>query len=198
MVTRWLVILALLLAACSGNRPGPPKNLPPPITKLELGPGDKVEIEIVGEKDLPKDFVVDSDGAIRFPLYIDPVPVQGLDPQSAGEKLKKAFVEKNVFKNPQINLRVKEYAGKTVTISGQVAKPSSVPWRANLTLIEALSECGWLTPMGDANHVFLTRQLATTGRQITVIVSVEAITEGSQPDIPLQSGDRIKVQASVM
>ena len=113
-------------------------------------------------------------------------------------KLKKAFVDKNIFKNPQINLRVKEYAGKTVTISGQVAKPSSVPWNASLTLIQALSECGWLTPMGDANHVFLTRQVAATGRQITVIVSVEAISEGSQPDIPLQAGDRIKVQASVM
>lgn len=199
MVTRWLAILILVLAAaCSGNRPGPPKNLPAPVTKLELGAGDKVEIDIVGEKDLPKDYTVTEGGAIVFPLYIDPVPVQGLDPQQASEKLKQAFIAKNIFKNPQINLRVKEYAGKTVTISGQVAKPSSVPWRSNLTLIQALSECGWLTPMGDANHVFLTRQIATTGKQITVIVSVEAISEGSQPDIPLQAGDRIKVQASVM
>jgi polysaccharide export outer membrane protein len=195
----WLGFVFVLLLACmgcSGNRPGPPKNLPAPITKLELGPGDKVEIEVVGEKDLPKDYVVTQDGMLAFPLYIDPVAVQGLDPQSATDKLKKAFVDKNIFKNPQINLRVKEYAGKTVTISGQVAKPSSVPWRANLTIVEALSECGWLTPMGDANHVFLTRQ--SLGRQVTVIISVEAITEGAQPDIPLQSGDRIKVQASVM
>ena len=196
MVTRFFAILVLVLAACSGNRPGPPKNLPAPITKLELGPGDKLDIEIVGEKDLPKEYNVDSDGCVRFPLYIDPVCVQGLDPQGATEKLKKAFVDKDVFKNPQINLRVKEYAGKTVTISGQVAKPSTVPWRANLTIVEALSECGWLTPMGDANHVFLTRQ--ANGKQVTVIISVEAITEGSQPDVPLQYGDRIKVQASVM
>lgn len=191
----WLLLFSALIA-CSGNRPGPPKNLPAPITTLELGPGDKLEIEIVGEKDLPKEYVVTQNGTLFFPLYIDPVPVQGLNPEAAREKLKTAFVEKNVFKNPQINLRVKEYAGKTVTISGQVAKPSSVPWHANLTIIQALSECGWLTPMGDANHVFLTRQ--SNGRQITVIVSVEAITEGAQPDIPLQFGDRIKVQASVM
>ena len=196
MVRRWLILLVLALAACSGNRPGPPKNLPPPITKLELGSGDKVEIEIVGEKDLPKEFVVNSDGAIAFP-YVDPIDVKGLDPQAATEKLKKALMEKRILTNPQINFRVKEYAGKTVTISGQVARPSSVPWRANLGLVEALSECGWFTPMGDTNHVFLTRQLVG-GRTIPVVISVEAITEGVQPDIPLQAGDRVKVQASVM
>lgn len=193
---RRLPAVLLVLVACSGSRPGPPKNLPAPVTKTTLGPGDKLEIEVVGEKELPKDFVVNSDGALAFP-YVDPVPVQGLDVQSAAQKLKQALVDKDVLKNPQINFRVKEYAGKTVTVSGQVVKPSSVPWRRNLTLVEVLSECGWFSPLADANHVFLTRQLEG-GKTITVVISVEAITEGQQPDIPLQAGDRIKVRASVM
>jgi polysaccharide export outer membrane protein len=197
MMRRLSTCLILSLSiACSGARPGPPKNLPAPITKTALGPGDKIEIDVVGEKDLPREFTVDSDGMLRFP-FIPPVPVQGLEPQQAKERLATALIENHVWASPQLNVRVKEYAGKTVTVSGQVAKPGSIPWKQTLGLVEALSESGWLTPLGDANHVLLTRQVAD-GRTITVVVSVEAITEGQQPDILLQAGDRIKVQASVL
>jgi protein involved in polysaccharide export with SLBB domain len=186
----------MLLVACSGARPGPPKNLPAPITKTALSQGDKLEIEVVGEKDLPKDYVVDSDGNLPFP-FIPPILVNGLEPQEAKEKLRLSLIERKVWANPQLNVRVKEYAGKTVIISGQVAKPGSVPWHQTLGIVEALSQSGWFTPLGDANHVILTRT-TTSGRTVTVVVSVEAITEGQQPDILLQAGDRIKVQASVM
>jgi polysaccharide export outer membrane protein len=192
----WLWLLAVALVACSGARPGPPKNLPPAITRTTLGPGDKIEIEVVGEKDLPKEFTVESDGTIGFP-YVPRLSIENLEPQQVAEKLKEQLVLQKILQNPQLTLRVKEYAGKKVIVSGQVQKPQSLAWRGKLGLIEAISDCGWFTPMADTNHVILTRQ-AADGRTVTVIISVEAITEGQQPDIPLQAGDRIKVQASVL
>lgn len=192
----WLCLVALALTACSGPRPGPPKNLPPAITRTTLGPGDKIEIEVVGEKDLPKEFTVESDGSIGFP-YVPRLSVENLEPQQAAEKLKEMLTQQKILRDPQLTVRVKEYAGKKVIVSGQVQKPQSLPWRGKLGLVEAISDCGWFTPMADTNHVILTRQ-AADGRTVTVIISVEAITEGQQPDIPLQAGDRIKVQASVL
>jgi polysaccharide export outer membrane protein len=192
----WLSVVAFVLTACSGPRPGPPKNLPPAITRTTLGPGDKIEIEVVGEKDLPKEFTVESDGSIGFP-YVPRLSVENLEPQQAAEKLKEMLTQQKILRNPQLTVRVKEYAGKKVIVSGQVQKPQSLPWRGKLGLVEAISDCGWFTPMADTNHVILTRQ-AADGRTVTVIISVEAITEGQQPDIPLQAGDRIKVQASVL
>lgn len=192
----WVCLVALVLVACSGPRPGPPKNLPPAITRTTLGPGDKIEIEVVGEKDLPKEFTVESDGSVGFP-YVPRLSVENLEPQQAAEKLKELLTQQKILRDPQLTLRVKEYAGKKVIVSGQVQKPQSLPWRGKLGLIEAISDCGWFTPMADTNHVILTRQ-AADGRTVTVIISVEAITEGQQPDIPLQAGDRIKVQASVL
>jgi len=191
-----LSVLTLVLAACSGPRPGPPRNLPPAITKTTLGPGDKLEIEVVGEKDLPKEFTVESDGSIGFP-YVPRLSVENLEPQQAAEKLKELLAQQKILTNPQLTLRVKEYSGKKVIVSGQVQKPQSLPWRGKLGLVEAISDCGWFTPMADTNHVILTRQTAD-GRSITVVISVDAITEGQQPDIPLQAGDRIKVQSSVL
>jgi len=195
MVRRWFGLF-LLVFACSGPRPGPPKNLPPPETKTTLGPGDKVEIEVVGERDLPKDFTVNSEGNLDFP-FVPPLPVQGLEPQGAKEALRTTLISHHVWSNPQINVRVKEYAGKTVTISGQVAKSGSIPWRANLGIVEALSDSGWFTPMADANHVILIRHTAD-GRSVTAVISIDAITEGKQRDILLQAGDRITVPASIM
>lgn len=191
-----LCLAALVLCSCSGPRPGPPKNLPPAVTKTALGPGDKLEIEVVGEKDLPKEFTVESDGSIGFP-YVPRLFVENLEPQQAAAKLKELLSQQKILRDPQLALRVKEYSGKKVIVSGQVQKPQSLAWRGKLGLVEAISDCGWFTPMADTNHVILTRQ-ASDGRSVTVIVSVEAITEGQQPDIPLQAGDRIKVQASVL
>jgi polysaccharide export outer membrane protein len=42
----------------------------------------------------------------------------------------------------------------------------------------------------------LTRQVSPT-RTVTAIVSVDAITDGTQADIPLQAGDTVKVESRV-
>ena len=44
--------------------------------------------------------------------------------------------------------------------------------------------------------MILTRQTAP-GKSVTVTVSVDAIAEGSQPDVPLQAGDSIKIDARI-
>ena len=65
-----------------------------------------------------------------------------------------------------------------------------------MKLVDALSASGWFTPMADSNHVILTRALPPN-RSVTAVVSVDAITDGAQADIPLQAGDTIKVEARV-
>ena len=65
-----------------------------------------------------------------------------------------------------------------------------------MKLVDALSQSGWFTNIADSNHVLLTRQVGK-GKTVTAEVSVDAITDGAQADIPLQAGDTIKVTARV-
>jgi polysaccharide export outer membrane protein len=187
-----LVLGALLLVACTPSRPPPPRNLPPPTPSTTVGPGDVFTVSVVGEKDLPSEYKVQPDGSINFP-YLDKVAVVGMEPQDIVVLLQHKLQEAKILKDPQISIIIKQYNSKKVTIIGQVAKPGALSFSDGMKLVEALSLAGWFTPMGDSNHVLLTRQVANN-KTVTAVVSVDAISDGAQADIPLQAGDTIKVQ----
>lgn len=192
----WLavVVMSVVSLACSGSRPGPP-NLPAPILSTTVGPGDTLEISIVGEKDLPHEFKINPDGTLDFP-YLDRIEVAGLEPQQLVDRIKSKLKDAGILSHPQVTLIVKQYASKKISIIGQVNKPGSLPWNDGLKLFEAIAQSGGFTSIADSNHVVLTRQTAP-GKSVTVTVSVDAIAEGSQPDLALQAGDSIKVDARV-
>ena len=188
------VTVMVVLTACSS--PPPPRNLPPAAPSTKLGPGDLFEVNVVGEKDLPKEYRVQPDCSIDFP-YIDRVQdVCGLEPQELVDKLRSTLKERQILTNPQVSLVVKQYASKKVSVGGQVNKPGSVSWTDGLRLFDVIHQSGGFTSIADSKHVVLTRP-TSNGKSVTVVVNVEAIGDGTQPDIPLQAGDQIKVDARV-
>lgn len=192
-VLRLVAAMALVLA-CGGSRPPSPK-LPPPVQSTTIGPGDTLEIKVVGEKELPSEFKVNPDGTLDFP-YLERFEVSGLEPQDVVDRLKQKLVAAKILKSPQVSLLVKQYASKKVSLLGQVARPGSLAWNDGMKLFEAIAQSGGFTAIADSNHVTLIRQTGK-GQSVTVTVSVDAIADGSQPDIPLQAGDSIKVDARV-
>jgi polysaccharide export outer membrane protein len=191
----YAAVFALIVVGCSSSRPPPPARLPAPVTSTTVGIGDLLAIQLVGEKDLPTDYRVAPDGTIDYP-YIGRQKVAGFEPQDLVDVLRKKLVEGNYLTNPQVSLIVKEYVSKKVTVIGQVSKPGAISWAEGMKLVEALSASGWFTPMADSNHVILTRAVPPN-KSITAVVSVDAITDGTQADIPLQAGDTIKVESRV-
>jgi polysaccharide export outer membrane protein len=187
--------LVVLVGGCRSARPPPPKNLPPPTPSTTVGPGDVFEVYVVGESNLPKEYRVQPDGSIDFP-YIDRLQVAGREPQDIVELIKGKLVENKILTNPQVSMVVKQYNSKRVSVIGQVAKPGSVPWTEGMKLVDAISQSGWFTNAADANHVLLTRYVGKN-KTVTAIISVEAISDGTQPDILLQAGDTIKVDSTV-
>lgn len=166
-------------------------NLPPPSESSVLGPGDVFTLEIVGEKDLPKEYQVAADGTVDVP-YIHTIRVAGLEAPEVARLVRKRLMEEKFLDDPSVIVQVKDYNSRRVTLLGQVAKPGSFPFTTSLTLIQAVSLAGGLTAIADADRVNVTRK-GGDGRSYTAVVSVEAITEGESPDIPLQAGDQIFV-----
>ncbi len=188
-------MVALCVVACTSSRPPPPTHLPAPVTSTTIGIGDLFTVNLVGEKELPSEFRVAPDGTIDYP-YIGRMKVAGLEPQEIVDALRKRLIEGNFLTNPQMSVIIKEYTSKKVTVIGQVGKPGAVSWNEGMKLVDALSASGWFTPMADSNHVILTRAVPPN-KSITAVVSVDAITDGTQADIPLQAGDTIKVDSRV-
>jgi protein involved in polysaccharide export with SLBB domain len=191
----FLAMVSLSILGCTSSRPPPPAHLPAPVTSTTIGIGDLFNVQLVGEKELPAEFRVAPDGTIDYP-YVGRLKVVGLEPQELVDLLRKKLIEGKFLTNPQMSLIVKEYVSKKVTVIGQVGKPGTISWTEGMKLVDALSASGWFTPMADSNHVVLTRALPPN-HSVTAVVSVDAITDGAQADIPLQAGDTIKVEARV-
>jgi protein involved in polysaccharide export with SLBB domain len=182
--------LVLVTAGCGGSNNNLRLNLPTPTEKSTVGDGDVFTMEIVGEKDLPREYQVASDGSVDLP-YIHTVAVAGLEPQEIARLVRKLLIEKGILSDPSVVVQVKEYNSRRITILGQVAKPGTFPFTPGLTLIQALSQAGGLTGIANLDKVNLTRR--TEGGSRTVVISIGTIMEGRSADIPLQSGDRIFV-----
>jgi protein involved in polysaccharide export with SLBB domain len=186
--------LALTALGCAADV-GPPRNLPAPVQSTIVGPDDLFEISVLGEKDLNQEFQVQPDGTIDFP-YVHRVKVEGLEPQEVVDLLKAKLIQEKILSDPQITLIVKQYNSKKVLITGAVQKPDSVAWNPGMTLVDAISRCGWFTQLADTGHVTLIRRVGK-GRTIKAVVSVDAITHHTQEDVMLQPGDTINIEQRV-
>jgi polysaccharide export outer membrane protein len=185
-----VVALAVASAACSGPTRNPKLALAPPSEKTIVGAGDVFTMEIVGEKDLPKEYTVSSNGTVDLP-YVQTLDVAGLEPQEIARLIRQRLIEKKILNDPAVIVQVKEYNSRRVVLLGQVAKPGTFPLTSGLTLIQAISLAGGLTAIANDDRVTLTRKVGDKTQ--TVVLSVEAITSGNSEDIPLQAGDRIYV-----
>jgi polysaccharide export outer membrane protein len=188
------IVVFVANAACGHSRPGPAR-LPPPALSTIVGPGDLFEVSVLGEKEIPREFRVQPDGTIDFP-YLDRVAVAGLEPQQIEELLKKELASRKILIDPQVTLVVKQYNSKKVSIVGAVQKPGSLAWSEGMKLVDAISLAGGLTALADGDHVRITRNVGSS-KTVTATVSVDDITDGKSPDIPLQAGDTIKVDQRV-
>jgi polysaccharide export outer membrane protein len=186
----FLVFVAVLAAGCGGGGGAQRVSLPAPSEKTVIGPGDVFTMEIVGEKDLPREFQVASDGTADLP-FVQTIEVAGLEPQEIARRIRKMLIDKKVLVDPIVIVQVREYNSRSVILLGQVAKPGSFPLTPGLTLLQAISLAGGLTAIANDDRVSLTRKVGKSTK--TVVLSVDRITEGEAQDVPLQAGDRIYV-----
>ena len=192
---RWLLryLTCALLAcsvACASAADNTKLNLPPPVESTTVGPGDVFQMQIVGEKDLPGEYQIASDGTVDLP-YLHRVEVKGLEPQEIARLIRTKLIEKQILTDPSVVVAVKEYNSKRIVLLGQVQKPGSFPLSPGLTLIQAVSLAGGFTSIANTSRVNLTR--SSKGGSRTVQVNLDEITGGRSPDIPLQAGDRVYV-----
>lgn len=187
----FVLTVGMSVPGCGRNYPPPPK-LPDPVVNQQVGPGDLIEVIVVGEEKLPHEYEVQPDGTLSFPYVDKPLKVAGLEPRQIATSLRDSLIEAKFLQSPQVQVKVKAYNSKKIQVIGQVAKQGPLPYQDGMTLVQAISAAGWFTPLADTNHVQIIRQVQSGGA-VNAIVSVDAITDNARPDIKLQQGDTIKV-----
>ncbi|WP_086617211.1 XrtA/PEP-CTERM system exopolysaccharide export protein [Erythrobacter tepidarius] len=199
-----LGLAPLLLAACAGTGPElPPANYSAsPIVPSEpytIGPLDEITIHVWRNPELSAEKVrVRPDGRLTIPLVQD-IPAVGktatqLQEYIAGELSK--YIEQ-----PIVSVIVNTPEGnftQQVRVIGATAQPASLPYRANMTVLDAMIAVGGLSEFAAGNSAKLIRQNRETGKQEEYRLRLsDLIRRGdASANVMLMPGDTIIIPES--
>lgn len=113
-------------------------------SEYEIGPGDTISIQVLGQSDMTGDFRVDAEGLLNFPI-LGKVKASGHSIADLERKLTTLLAD-GYLRRPQVSVSIKEYASQKVFVTGEVLKPGPYALKVDRSLLALLSDVGGLGP----------------------------------------------------
>jgi polysaccharide biosynthesis/export protein len=142
------------LAACSPGRNLPELPSRPNIAAYHLGPGDKLDVKVLGADELNGQYTVQDDGTIRM-LLVGEVPVAGLTPDQVQAEIEQKLRAGRYLKDPHANVAIANY--RSFYILGEVASPGGYPYVSGMKVLSAIAAAHGYTYRANENYVIITR-----------------------------------------
>jgi len=138
------------------------------------------------------------DGRITTPLITD-MPAVGKTPAMLADDIKLALSQ--YIENPLVSVIVNNFSGtysQQIRVVGATGKPASIPYRANMTLLDAMIAVGGLSEYAAGNRARLVRYNKETGAQREFKVRLgDLLKRGdSKANVQLAPGDVIIIPES--
>lgn len=125
------------------------------VPRYKIGPGDVLEVLLIRE--LARDqlsVTVRESGKVTVELF--EAAVAGLTSDQAAREIQRVLAPAS--KQLTVEVAVKEYRSKTVSVLGEVDKDGHFPLKGKTTLLDLLAEAGGPTPNADLQVVRLLRR----------------------------------------
>ena len=198
-------LAALALAGCAS---GGGSQLPSasfvslqegPGEEYVIGPLDELTIHVWRNPELGAKVQVRPDGRITTPLVAD-MPAVGKTPAMLSEDIRLQLSE--YINDPLVSVIVNQFAGtfsQQIRIVGATEKPASLPYRANMTILDAMIAVGGLSEFAAGNRAKLVRFDKASGKQREYAVRLgDLLKKGdSQANVMLQPGDVVIIPESM-
>lgn len=164
-----------------------------------IGPMDQLQIFVWRNPELSAKIQVRPDGRITTPLIAD-MPAVGKTPAQLAEDMRIALSE--YIREPQVSVMVENFSGtfsQQIRVVGATEKPASIPYRANMTLLDAMIAVGGLSDTAAGNRAKLVRYDRATGQQQEFKVKLGSLLKdgNSSANVRLQPGDVIIIPTSM-
>ncbi len=164
-----------------------------------IGPLDKLTIHVWRNDELGAEVQVRPDGRITTPLVAD-MPAVGKTPTMLAEDIRLQLSQ--YIEDPLVTVIVNEFAGtfsQQVRIIGATAEPASLPYRANMTLLDAMISVGGLSEYAAGNRAKLIRFDRESGQQREYDLRLSDLLRRGESDanVMLRPGDVIIIPESM-
>jgi polysaccharide biosynthesis/export protein len=158
----------------------------PPATEYTLGPGDVLQVEVLGESGIGGTVVISATGEVSL-TYCGLVPLVGKTVFEAEQALRACLAD-GYLVSPQVAVRVDQYRSQKVEVLGAVEKPGQYYLTSlDSTLRSVLGQAGGVKAEKSVGRVVVTH---VTGER--TVVPLESLM-GPAGDLALRRGDVIDV-----
>jgi polysaccharide biosynthesis/export protein len=200
-------LAAVALTGCAGGSSGG-RELPPatfvnangdgPSDEYVIGPLDLLTIFVWRNPELGAKVQVRPDGRITTPLISD-LSAVGKTPAQLSEDIRTEL--KKYINDPRVSVIVDNFSGtfsQQVRIIGATEKPASIPYRANMTLLDAMIAVGGLSEFAAGDRARLIRADKATGKQVEYRLKLSRLLKQgeSSANVKLEPGDVIIIPTS--
>jgi polysaccharide export outer membrane protein len=155
----------------------------------QIGAGDSLSIFVWRNPDLTTSVTVRPDGRISIPL-IEDLYVEGKTPSDLSREIEAKLAD--YVQDPLVTVSVVGFVGtfpQQVRIVGEATEPQAIPYRANMTVLDAVILAGGLTEFADGNNTTLIRMGGDTPKEYRVRLD-DLLEDGDiSANLPLLPGD---------
>jgi polysaccharide export outer membrane protein len=141
-------------------------------------------------RELTQDVVVRPDGKISLPLLQD-VDASGYTAAELATELARRLSA--FLKEPQVSVILLQVNAPKVFVIGSVARPGPYPLRGSMTVLQALSLAGGMTPFAKTGSIRIVRQADEGKQKVRKVDYDEMIDSDGKGNYFLRAGDTIVV-----
>jgi polysaccharide biosynthesis/export protein len=164
-----------------------------------IGPLDELTVFVWRNPELGAKVQVRPDGRITTPLITDLVAA-GRTPAQLATDIKDRLTQ--YIEEPLVSVMVDKFQGtfaQQIRVVGATAKPASLPYRANMTLLDAMIEVGGLSEFAAGDRARLIRLDRETGKQAQYDLKIARLLKrgDTRANVKLEPGDVIIIPESM-
>jgi len=152
----------------------------------QIGPGDVLDVRVLGHAEFTQEVNVQANGRIRVPFFEGDIDVMCKTETQVQDAVREKLL--TLLRRPQVSVMVKEYRSRRASVVGAVRTPTQFTLQRRARLLDLINASGGATP--------------TAGNFINIVTPVESDRGMScdDPDpikgeIPMETLDRKLVEA---
>lgn len=149
-----LTLAAIMLAGCESSKPPSSVAITSSIPYM-LDDGDRLRIDVFGQTNLSKQYLVDGNGTISMPL-IGVVGVRGMTAPQLEVALERRLGAK-YLRNPNVTVEVQQH--RPFFVLGEVTRSGQYPYVSGMTVQTAVAISGGFNPRANRRKVRITRRM---------------------------------------
>src|SRR5690349_8316734 len=143
---RIFLLLCASVMAFGQNPQAPSDSTVPNLPVQKIGANDLVGIAVYDSPEFTRTVRVGTDGTIRLPMLKQRVKAEGLLPSELETSVAEALKSEQLVVDPFVTVTMAEYHSRPISVAGAVKNPTTFQAIGNVTLLEAITRAGGLSP----------------------------------------------------